>query len=244
MSDPFYAFVKCAADVFRLQGPVYQFGSDPRYEQYDQPVLRACFPNAAYMGFDLDETTELERLPFRDGAARTVICLDSLERALEPQRAPDELQRILAPGGALLICAPLGETSAAFASRPWRPTPRSVGQLMASMGLSLLGRQGTEPFAHTLYGIGFKSPATAEVAQATDRFLHDFQTALHAMAGEVGWAARLWQWLSRWSRHNFRRGYYDVQFTVQMSIARTLYRERSNDTAADPNTGTRLDLLE
>jgi SAM-dependent methyltransferase len=42
-------------------------------------------------------------LPFRDGSFEVVLCTEVLEHLLEPQRAIDEMFRVLEPGGRLLL---------------------------------------------------------------------------------------------------------------------------------------------
>ncbi len=54
----------------------------------------------------LDVLGDLSQLPFRDGSFSATLNVVTLEHVLEPARVIEELSRILAPGGRLLIVAP------------------------------------------------------------------------------------------------------------------------------------------
>ncbi len=49
---------------------------------------------------------DLLRIPFPAGHADLVTCFEALEHVPDPQRALDELKRVLAPGGVLLVSTP------------------------------------------------------------------------------------------------------------------------------------------
>ncbi len=51
----------------------------------------------------LDVRGDALALPFRDHAFEVVLCTEVLEHVLEPQRAIDEIFRVLEPGGQLLL---------------------------------------------------------------------------------------------------------------------------------------------
>ncbi|MEO8098426.1 MAG: class I SAM-dependent methyltransferase [Acidobacteriota bacterium] len=54
----------------------------------------------------LDVTGDLSALPFRDGAFDAALNVVTLEHVREPARVVEELARVLAPGGTLLLIAP------------------------------------------------------------------------------------------------------------------------------------------
>jgi SAM-dependent methyltransferase len=51
----------------------------------------------------LDARGDAHALPFVDGAFDVVLCTEVLEHLVEPQRAIDEMHRVLKPGGQLLL---------------------------------------------------------------------------------------------------------------------------------------------
>lgn len=64
-------------------------------------------PGSYTMDLDLNETCDLfgnaESLPFRDESFQTVLCLEVLEHAENPRLLVQELHRVLAPGGYMLL---------------------------------------------------------------------------------------------------------------------------------------------
>ncbi len=66
-----------------------------------------------YVGMDLDPRRRpdvigsVERLPFRDGTADTVLCTEVLEHCPDPETVLREIYRVLQPGGLLLLTTPM-----------------------------------------------------------------------------------------------------------------------------------------
>lgn len=56
----------------------------------------------------IDITSDITDIPVADGSFDLVLCTEVLEHVPEPVKALEELARILAPGGRLLLTAPLG----------------------------------------------------------------------------------------------------------------------------------------
>jgi SAM-dependent methyltransferase len=85
-------------------------GKAPFYAMY-QPYIMACtcadWPNTKHGVSFLDVHCDLTAgLPFGDSAFDTVILSDVLEHLPEPAAAWDEMARIIAPGGILLLNTP------------------------------------------------------------------------------------------------------------------------------------------
>ena len=248
MNGAIEAFFDSAIDAFKLSGPVYQLGSCPSGDSGPWARLRESFPEGEHVGFGWEDETELERLPFPDGVARTVLCVDALGYAIEPQRAVEEMLRILSPGGALLVCASVEAPVPDQAPTYWRLTPRGLERLLSGMEARLVGWQGSEDFPHTLYGVGFKPPLSRAVLQGTNRFLDRFPARIGQMAGPVGWRGWLRQLLAGWaggrSQRRRRRDYHNLQFAVHFSVDRKLKHEVLQSCLPEGQTGTRLDLME
>lgn len=60
----------------------------------------------AFAGKHIDVVCDAHHLPFEDGAYDTVLCIGVLEHVRQPWVVAAELQRVLAPGGSLIIAAP------------------------------------------------------------------------------------------------------------------------------------------
>ncbi len=134
------AFVEIAAEAFCLEGPVYEFGSYLVEGQAGRGDLRKLFPGRKFVGCDMregpgvDRVCDLACLDLPDECARTVLCLDTLEHVFEARRAVEEMIRILAPGGMLLVSVPMDFRIHDYPSDYWRITPACLARLLAPLG--------------------------------------------------------------------------------------------------------------
>lgn len=60
----------------------------------------------SFGALNVDVEGDIQLLPFRDGCAGGVICLEVLEHVEDPARAVSEIHRVLAPGGLALVTVP------------------------------------------------------------------------------------------------------------------------------------------
>jgi len=241
------AFVGSAAGAFRLRGPVYQFGADVVQGLSGAMALRDAFPQTSYIHCQLDPNDGGTRLPLPDGAAGTVLWIGPLGDGWQRPRAGEELMRILAPGGALLVAVPAGRAVRREA-HAWSPAPRTIQRLLGPAEVTLVGWQGPDSAPHALYGVGLKTPGVETVAARTNRFLDGFQRRLDRLARQVGWPRRLLGVLARWtglgSNGPAGEDHYRVQFMVHLRVDRSLAAEQSSDDTPGSHTGTRLDARE
>jgi len=242
------AFVDSAVESFALPGPICQIGFPAGEDLHPRGLFGQHATEAASVGCRLDATTGAGRLPFPDGAARTVLCVADFRGGLPCQGAAEEMARVLAPGGALLVCVTLPDTGPGGKPGNWRSTPRLVQQLLAGTSATVVGWQGAEAFPHTMYGVGFKPPLAAEVMVGTRRFLDRFQARLEAVAEQVDWRKRLRHFLIGWARSRSqrrqRRDDHKIQFAVHLCADESLKQEMLKSCFASEQTGTRLDLME
>jgi hypothetical protein len=241
------AFVASAAGAFRLRGPVYQFGSDLADGFSGAISLRDAFPETSYIHCQLDPDDDGTRLPLPDGAAGTVLWIGPLGNGWQTPQAGEELMRILAPGGALLVAVPAGGTVGRRA-HVWSPAPRTIQCLLGPAEVTLVGWQGPDAAPHTLYGVGLKGPAGEAVVARTNRFLDGLQRRLDELSRHVGWVRRLLGLLARCSGLGpggpAGREYYQVQFMVHLRVDQAAAAEPLCDRPANDRTGTRLDAWE
>jgi SAM-dependent methyltransferase len=248
MHEQIRAFVKSAAEAFRLGGPVYEFGFCPG-EPSGMVPLRDCFPDVGYVGCDLcdeaekDRLHQFSRLPFPDGTACTVVCVNMLSHVADPRRTLDEMVRILMPGGVLLIAAVLD-------ARCWDGThpasllqPARIRQLLAGLGITLVGWQGDPESPHTMYAVAFKPPTPWPVLEGIPGFLRAFPARLGRLDVPPGAPSRLVDLLAHWWKKCVRQrtDYYKVEFVIDLPGHCTLSEAAVADHSSG-HTGSRLDL--
>ena len=101
-------FVHDLNQVYGLDEPIYEFGS-LQVEPEQESDLRSLFAGKRFVGTDIrpgpgvDQVEDLRALSLDDGAARTVLCLDTLEHCADPVAACRELERVTARGGIAVI---------------------------------------------------------------------------------------------------------------------------------------------
>ena len=144
------ALVEGAIQVFQPKGPVVEIGSR-LVQGLDMANLRPLFAGQEYVGCDMepgpgvDRIERLEAMTFADDWAGTVLCLNVLEHAWEVRRGVEEIRRITAPGGLVLVTVPFHFDIHAYPDDYWRFTPNSLVRL-------LLGPEGEAGFESIIYG--------------------------------------------------------------------------------------------
>lgn len=184
MRDNVRRFVQLAAESLNLRGPVYEFGAYQVDGQNGLGDLRGCFPGQRFTGCDfragpgVDRIEDLAQLTLPDCCAGTVVCVDTLEHVFEARRAVDEMIRILAPGGTLLLAAPMDFRIHDYPGDYWRITPSCMARLLSPLPATLIGSQGVENYPHTVFGLAQKAPVARDFAGGATRLLARMQQAL------------------------------------------------------------------
>lgn len=184
-------FFETAFAAFNPRSPFYEFGfrecGSPSSTEGTAPTDPdfADLPFDGLTGFNRPGSDREERvadsvddLPFISGVARTVICVDALERTRDPRRAVSEMVRILAPQGLLLIGVRL--------PRRWPPkrdlrfwlTPQTMQRLLGDLDATTIAWYGNGPILRELAAVGYKGHFNTEVAAKFSRFLrmmNDFE---------------------------------------------------------------------
>jgi hypothetical protein len=198
------AFVELAVEAFELRGPVYDFGpcrGDAR------PIIapwRPLFLGQKYVSCGarwepgVDRLVDPTRLAIADAAARTVIAVEVLERSFEPRRAAEELTRVVAPGGVMLMAASLNQPLDDDPADYWRLTPSCIKRLLGPLEAALVAWQGAERFPHTVFGIGFKSPSPAGLVPCMNHFIEGYQRWVANAARTVPWPRKLKAAMTHW----------------------------------------------
>ncbi len=211
MRDHVRAFVNIAAASFAARGPVYEFGSYLVDGVGGAGDLRGCFPGREFIGCDMregpgvDRIEDLGALNLPDGVARTIVCVDTLEHVFEVRRAADEMLRVLAPGGLILIAVPLDFRLHDYPSDYWRLTPSCLERLLAPLDATLVGWQGVDSYPHTVFAIGAKHPVDVTFAQGAQRFMADYQEWLRGAQARITLRRRLKRRVLAWLRSKGER---------------------------------------
>ena len=195
-----------------------------------------------------DAPEDAGRLPLGDAAVRTLLCVGRLPGEPDLPNVAGEIVRVLTPGGALLVCVPLLDYRRVEAAACWRPTPASVQRLFDGLDATIMGWQGADAAAHTIYGIGFKSPLPGNILQNSEPFFERFQHRLDRSVSGDGWPQRIGRLLRSWTggpaASRRRRAADKIQFTVHLAVHRHLEQPSSDDCLPKVKLGGRLDLIE
>jgi SAM-dependent methyltransferase len=229
MRDQVRAFVAAAAAAFELRGPVYEFGSLQVPGQEGFADLRGTFSHLPYIGCDMrtgpgvDRLEDLAELTLDDEVAGTVICVDTLEHVFEARRGVQEMIRILAPGGMLLLAAPLDFRIHAFPDDYWRITPGCMQRLLGGLDASLVGSQGVESFPHTVFGLGMKAPVPADFSPRLGYLIQLLEQSVRRAAECRPWSRRARERVASLFRSKGERRrmnqMYDVRFAMNFTGA-------------------------
>lgn len=218
------AFVASVAECFDMAEPIFEFGSYIVAGQEHLGDLRELFPGRRYVGCDMragpgvDRIEDLGRLTLPDDSVPSILCLETLEHVFEVRRAIDEIIRVLAPGGIVVISTPLNFYLHDYPGDYWRLTPSCLDRLLSPLGATIVGRQGVESFPHTVFAVGCKDPVPDTFASRVGRFTSTFQRRLRELeAAEPRWKKFKRRYLgllrSKGERRR-ERAYYETQFTA------------------------------
>lgn len=224
MRDNVRALVAIAAETLALDGPVYEFGSYQVEDQIGLADLRPFFPTRPYIGCDMragpgvDRVEDLGNLSLADETARTILCVETLEHVFEVRRAVDEMLRVLAPGGTMIVTTPFDFRLHDYPSDYWRLTPACLARLLAPLDALVVGWQGLESDPHTVFAVGCKAPLTDHFTAGLPRFMAGFQAWLAEQAARVSIARRLKQWTIGLLRSKGERRREAAQFDVGYTL--------------------------
>lgn len=174
-------FLQTVAEVLDLQKPIYEFSFEaapvsPSKGAPEGAKSASLLAGGGWGGFEVDRLTDLASLPFADAMAQSVLCLQVLEHLADPVRAIREIDRILTPGGLLVVVSSAacweemsGQADDSACGRPleapaeeqhslWRWTPAGLARLLALFPASLIAWRGPPCQPHTLYGLAKKAP--------------------------------------------------------------------------------------
>lgn len=196
MRENVRAFVEIAAQSLPLNGSVFEFGSYLVEDQRGRGDLRNFFPGAEFTGCDLrrgpgvDRVEDMSCLTLSDDTAGTILCLDTLEHVFDVRKSVDEMIRVLAPGGAMMVAVPMDFRIHEYPDDYWRLTPSCLMRLLEPLAGRLIGYQGMESYPHTVFAIGMKAPISAAMVRGIGRFIPAYQAWLDSQLDRMSLARR------------------------------------------------------
>jgi SAM-dependent methyltransferase len=224
MRDHNKAFCRLVAETLDCPGPVFEFGSYQVEGQEGYANLRGLFPTTAYLGCDMrpgpgvDRVEDVTAINLQDGAAGTVLCIETFEHVFEVRRAFHEVYRVLQPGGIFVITAPLNFRIHGYPDDYWRMTPSCVRRLLSSYAARVSGYQGHRAFPHTVMGVGVKRPAPASCHGRLENLVAAYQAWLRHTSASLSLSAKLRRRLAQVYRSKGERrqiaDYYTAEFTI------------------------------
>jgi hypothetical protein len=162
--------VAVLAELLPFPEPIVELGALQVESQIGFADLRPYFPGKRYVGCDMrpgpgvDRLENMHRLSFADGSVGSVLCLDTLEHVANCHLAVDEMHRVLAPDGLLVLASVMDFEIHEFPADYWRFTPKAIEMLMRRFETLRVFYQGNAHKPHTVLGIGRRSttpfPAT------------------------------------------------------------------------------------
>jgi len=109
MTKPLRALVELCIKQLGSPKKILEIGSRQAINQNELADLRSLFPNAKYVGLDMQEgpgvdmVASAEKLPFQDSSFDLVLCLETLEHAEHPWLITSEIQRVVKKNGFVIV---------------------------------------------------------------------------------------------------------------------------------------------
>jgi SAM-dependent methyltransferase len=254
MTEWFNPLLDCLVESFPIRSPLFEFGYDPDHATKDEKET-VLYQSAAALGsheypiqnVSVEGLDDLTRLPFADGSVPTVICSGAIEHIFEPRKAAEEMIRILAPGGLLVIAAAGNGAKSRPAGPCWHFTPNSMQRLLTGLDASLIGWQGPEMSPHTVFGIGTKGPVEEPFIDGVSQFVRRFEKYLDEQKNSHSWVRQLKRRVKDWvcggKKNNPPADFYQVQFLMHTKANRMTKRNILKRCLAELPVGSKMDIF-
>jgi SAM-dependent methyltransferase len=149
-------------ETFPLPGPILEVGSCQVPGQEDLANLRELFAGRPFLGMDrrggpgVDLVADVESLPLPNSSVGTVLALSTFEHVGRFWRGFAEIQRVLCPGGALLVACPFYFHIHAHPDDYWRFTPAALELLLEEYPSKIVGWHGPRSRPANVWALAFR----------------------------------------------------------------------------------------
>ena len=174
-------FVKICAELLPISDPIYEFGSLQVEGQEGFANLRPLFPNKTFIGADMrpgpgvDLILDLHRMDLPSEVAGCVLLMDTLEHVEFPNKAIEEVHRILKPEGLLIMSSVMNFGIHDYPSDFWRFTPSGFASLLGPFTSRFVDFAGASEFPHTVVGVGSKGKILEDLHSDISTELRDWK---------------------------------------------------------------------
>lgn len=172
MRDNVKKIVKITEDIVDFKEPIIELGSYQVQGQEGFADLRPFFPGKKYIGCDFRLGPGVDQIEnpeigfsFKDNTIGTVISCDTLEHVFDIFKTVHEIERILVPGGTVLIISVMFWPIHGYPHDYWRFTPECFRRLLEIFPQPWTMSLGDERFPHTVVGVAKKNEPLSETVR-------------------------------------------------------------------------------
>jgi SAM-dependent methyltransferase len=161
MRDPVYNYVKEVISKYKFESPILDCGAG-----WEPNLYQPLFPNMKYIKQDIQNYDPpcidvicdvCDMTPIEDNSIGLVLLLESLEHIEQPQRAVDEIFRILKPGGLLILTTVMAMGIHRCPKDYWRFCPDGMESLMKQFEILDFTLEGEPSFPLGIWVTGQKA---------------------------------------------------------------------------------------
>jgi len=209
--------IQTCVKLFQLGDPVLEIGSH-QLKEGGNPYqdLRPFFPGRKYIGSDfspgpgVDCAADATRLGIRERTVGTVVMVSTIEHVFRVFDAFEEISRVLAAHGAVVVTSHMDCGIHAYPSDYWRFTPEAFARLLDHFPAKIIGYQGLSYNPFVVFGIGFKE-VPQNFDQVAARFRRELEQSMNTAKGalpmkrKMSRMRRLFLWRLFGSKDSFRK---------------------------------------
>lgn len=164
MTNEIIAFINKVAKTKKILLPVFDFGGMLAVEQEAEfgGLIKKAFGTDKFFTFDsrlgADFVGDVQDTTLPDNSVGTALLLETLEHLPYPQKAITELERILKPGGLLVVTTLMCWEEHRCPVDYWRFLPQGLELLFKDAGLTEIDiiQNGCPSTPSSVYGMGRK----------------------------------------------------------------------------------------
>jgi len=156
-------FVRTCSKMLPIPEPIYEFGSRQVPGQEGFADLRLFFPGKKYVGADIipgpgvDVVLDLHSLDLAPQSVGTAICVETLEHTEKPWKVFEQLEKVLMPGGTLIISVPFWARIHNYPNDYWRFTPACLENFLEKFPKSFVASAGQETKPHSIVAVAYRA---------------------------------------------------------------------------------------